>query len=36
MHYYILIGEERKGPYTISQVISMWNSGVVRAKLSLG
>lgn len=29
--YWILSGEETKGPYTLSQMESMWESGLIRA-----
>src|ERR1035438_236944 len=29
MRYYILLNDETKGPYTIGQLRSMWNSGAI-------
>lgn len=32
MNYYILLGDETKGPYTIGQLRSLWYSGLITAQ----
>ena len=31
-NYYIIVGGETKGPYTIGQLRSMWQSGIITSK----